>query len=139
MKVAQNYKNFQGKQNIWPAFCVSNNEPIKIVNSVKIIHNRLLPFRRFDAINICGLLFCRKGVTITTDLIQHERIHTAQMLEMLVVGFYLWYIAEWLIRLPMRGRAYSNISFEREAYEHMHDPNYLLTRRRFAWWKYLVN
>ena len=139
MKVAQNYKNFQGKQNIWLAFCFCNNEPIKIVNSVKIIHNRLLPFRRFDAINICGLLFCRKGVTITTDLIQHERIHTAQMLEMFVVGFYLWYIAEWLIRLPMRGRAYSNISFEREAYEHMHDPNYLLTRRRFAWWKYLVN
>ena len=106
---------------------------------VKIIHNRLLPFRRFDAINICGLLFCRKGVSITTELIKHERIHTAQMLEMLVVGFYLWYITEWLIRLPMRGRAYSNISFEREAYEHMHDPNYLLTRRPFAWWKYLVN
>ena len=115
----------------WPAFCV--------FNIVKIIHNRLLPFRRFDAINICGLLFCRKGVSITADLIQHERIHTAQMLEMLVVGFYLWYITEWLIRLPMRGRAYSNISFEREAYEHMHDPNYLLTRRPFAWWKYLVN
>ena len=47
---------------------------------MKIIHNRLIPFRKYDAINICGLLFCRKGVTITTDLIQHERIHTAQML-----------------------------------------------------------
>ena len=72
-----------------------------------IIHNRLLPFRRYDAINICGLLFCRKGVSITTDLIQHERIHTAQMLEMLIVGFYLWYVVEWLIRLPMRGRAHA--------------------------------
>ncbi len=104
---------------------------------MKIIHNRLIPFRKYDAINICGLLFCRKGVTITTDLIQHERIHTAQMLELFIVGFYLWYFVEWLIRLPLHGRAYLNISFEREAYEHMYDPNYLLTRRRFAWMNYL--
>ena len=37
----------------------------------------------------------------------------------------------------MHGRAYLNISFEREAYAHMYDPNYLLYRRRFAWTKYL--
>lgn len=104
---------------------------------MKIIHNRLIPFRKYDAINICGLLFCRKGVTITADLIQHERIHTAQMLELFVVGFYLWYVVEWLVRLPLPGRAYTHIAFEREAYEHMQDPNYLLYRRRFAWMKYL--
>jgi hypothetical protein len=44
---------------------------------------------------------------------------------------------EWLIRLPLPGRAYTHIAFEREAYEHMQDPNYLLYRRRFAWMKYL--
>ena len=104
-----------------------------------IIRNKYIPFKGFSAINILGILFVRPKTRVTPRLLNHERIHTAQMLEMLVVGFYLWYIAEWLIRLPMRGRAYSNISFEREAYEHMHDPNYLLTRRRFAWWKYLVN
>ena len=73
---------------------------------MKIIHNRIIPFRKYDAINICGLLFCRKGVTITTDLIQHERIHTVQMLELFIVGFYLWYFVEWIIRLPLLGRAY---------------------------------
>ena len=104
---------------------------------MKIIHNRLLPFRQYDAINICGVLFCRKGTTVTAELIQHERIHTAQMLEMLIVGFYLFYFIEWLVRLTRPGRAYRNISFEREAYAHQHDPNYLLHRRHFAWWKYL--
>jgi len=104
---------------------------------MKIIHNPFIPFKKYDAINIFGILFCRKGTTITTDLIQHERIHTAQMFEMLIVFFYIWYIIEWIIRLPMHGRAYSNISLEREAYLHMDDPNYLLHRKRFAWIKYL--
>lgn len=104
---------------------------------MKIIHNRFIPFKDYDAINLFGILFCRKGTTITTEVIQHERIHTKQMLELFVVGFYLWYVAEWLVRLPMKGRAYSNISMEREAYENMHDPNYLIHRRPYAWIKYL--
>lgn len=104
---------------------------------MKIIHNHILPPRKYDAINILGLLFCRKGTLITGDLIQHERIHTAQMIEMGFIGFYLWYLVEWLIRLPMKGRAYTHISFEREAYAHMNDKNYLMRRRHYAWWKYL--
>ncbi|MBQ9637766.1 MAG: hypothetical protein IJV36_07755 [Prevotella sp.] len=104
---------------------------------MKIIYNRLLPFRRFDAINICGILFCRRGVNVSAELLRHERIHTAQMLELLVVGFYFCYLLEWLVRLPLPGRAYLHISFEREAYAHMHDPDYLQHRHRFAWLKYL--
>ena len=104
---------------------------------MKTIHNPLLPPRRYDAINLLGLLLCRKGTTITADLLQHERIHTAQMVEMAFVGFYLWYLLEWLVRLPMKGRAYANISLEREAYAHMGDPGYLTRRRHYAWWKYL--
>lgn len=102
-----------------------------------IIHNRLIPFKGFEAINLFGVLFCRKDISLTTDTIQHERIHTRQMWEMLVVGFYVWYIAEWLIRLFMRGRAYGNLAMEREAYAHMHDPNYLLHRKPYAWVRYL--
>uniref|UniRef100_A0AB33IWN6 DUF4157 domain-containing protein n=2 Tax=unclassified Prevotella TaxID=2638335 RepID=A0AB33IWN6_9BACT len=104
---------------------------------MRIIHNRFIPFKQYDAINLFGLLFCRKGAGITLELIQHERIHTAQMLEMGFIGFYLWYVIEWFIRLFMHGRAYTHISMEREAYAHMHDPNYLLHRKHYAWWKYL--
>lgn len=98
-----------------------------------IIHNSILPFLGYDAINLVGVLFCRKGITVDANLIQHERIHTAQMRELLYVGFYLWYFIEWLIRLPMKGRAYLNISFELEAYKHMNDVDYLMKRKRYAW------
>ncbi|MCH4147760.1 MAG: hypothetical protein LKG25_05225 [Prevotella sp.] len=104
---------------------------------MKIIHNHILPPKHYDAINILGVLLCRKGTTLTAELIQHERIHTAQMLETGIIGFYLWYLIEWLIRLPMKGRAYARISFEQEAYRHMDDLNYLLHRRPYAWWKYI--
>lgn len=104
---------------------------------MRIIRNPLLPPKNYDAINILGLLFCRKGTTLTAALLRHERIHTAQMLEMGIVGFYLWYVAEWLVRLPMKGRAYTNISLEREAYAHMGDESYLRHRPRYGWWKYL--
>lgn len=108
---------------------------------MKIVRNRLLPFRGFDAINLFGVLLCRRETVLTPELIRHERIHTAQMLEMLIVGFYLWYLAEWLVRLVV-GRngwkyAYRHISFEREAYENMHDAGYLSRRRHYTWFRYL--
>jgi len=105
---------------------------------MKIIRNRILPPRRYDAINIAGLLFCRKGTQITSDLVRHEQIHTRQMIEMLFIGFYLWYLVEWLIRLPLHGNAYHHIGFEREAYDHMDEPDYLKRRRPYAWFRYLT-
>lgn len=104
---------------------------------MKIIRSKLLPPRNYNAINLFGILFCRPGVQVTPALINHERIHTRQMLEMGILFFYLWYLIEWLIRLPMKGRAYTNLSFEREAYQNMYDMNYLERRKLFAWTKYL--
>ena len=71
--------------------------------------------------------------------LRHERIHTRQMLELLVLPFYLIYLAEWLVRFvrlrhPLR--AYLAISFEREAYAHQSDPTYLRRRPRYAWLRY---
>lgn len=104
---------------------------------MRIVHNKFLPFKGYEAVNLFGILFCRKGTAITADVVRHERIHTAQMREMLFVFFYLWYFVEWLVRIPMKGRAYTSISFEREAYRHMYDEHYLKHRKPFAWWKYL--
>ena len=106
---------------------------------MKIIRNKYIPFKRFDAMNLFGMLFFFFFTRLTPQLVNHERIHTYQMLEMLVIGFYLWYVIEWFIRLFKRGNAYFNISFEREAYRHMHDLEYLKKRKHFAWWKYLKN
>ena len=67
----------------------------------------------------------------------HERIHSAQQREMLFVFFYIAYFMEWLIRLPMRGNAYRNISFEREAYANQRNIDYLTHRRHYAWRHYM--
>lgn len=96
-----------------------------------------MPLRGFSAINLVGILFVHPGVYLSQELINHERIHTAQMLEMGIIGFYLWYVVEWLIRLMRRGNAYRSISMEREAYQHQHEPDYLRHRRHYAWRKYI--
>lgn len=101
-----------------------------------IIRNRILPFPHFIAINIFGIIFTRRNTPLSEVDINHERIHTAQMLETLFVGFYLWYVIEWLVRLIILRnslRAYRTIRFEREAYRHQHDLDYLSHRRFWAW------
>ena len=104
-----------------------------------IIRNRFLPLgRRYTAINLLGIIFVKTGANVTPVLINHERIHSAQMRELAGVFFYLIYLMEWIIRMiQFRAdsyRAYRNISFEKEAYEHENDPAYLSTRRHWAQW-----
>lgn len=73
-------------------------------------------------------------------LINHEKIHLRQQIEMLVIPFYLWYVIEYLFRLLQykdRHLAYKNISFEREAYTHEKNIEYLKTRRFFMFISYL--
>lgn len=102
-----------------------------------IFRTKRIPAKHYDAINIFGMLFVHPGVLLNEETINHERIHTRQMLEMLVLPFYIWYVVEWLVRLPMSGRAYMNLSFEREAYANERNLTYLKTRKPYAWVKYL--
>lgn len=70
-------------------------------------------------------------------MLNHEKIHTAQMKELFYVGFYLWYFVEWLIRWCTNPKtAYRSISFESEAYSNQNNMNYLEHRERFSFWKY---
>lgn len=104
---------------------------------MKIIFTKIVPIRRIAAINLFGVLFAPKGARLSARTVCHESIHTAQMREMLYVFFYLWYLIEWLIRLFGKGNAYRNISFEKEAYHHDHNRNYLNYRKPYSWVKYL--
>lgn len=73
-------------------------------------------------------------------LINHERIHLRQQAELLILPFYIWYISEWVIKsiwYLSTYKAYRNLSFEREAYLHESDPEYLASRSRFGFIKYL--
>lgn len=87
--------------------------------------------------NLFGVLFVRNGVRLSEKLLNHERIHTAQMKEMLYLGFYLWYFVEWLVRLFGKGNAYRSISFEQEAYDNDDNLTYQDNRKPFEWLKYV--
>lgn len=105
-----------------------------------IVRNRLIPFPGFSAINLFGILFVRKDAKVTERTLNHERIHTAQMIEMLFIFFYIWYLVEWIIKIFIYGpsQAYYEIGFEKEAYKWDNDFEYLeKKRRRFAWIKEL--
>ena len=104
---------------------------------MKVIRNKIIPFPGYKAINLFGVLFVRGDAQVDEKTIRHESIHTAQMQEMLYIFFYLWYVMEWIVRLFMKGNAYRNISFEREAYENEKDVDYLSSRTWFAWIEYL--
>jgi len=65
-------------------------------------------------------------------LINHESIHIQQQLELLVVGFYVWYFLDYLykwIKHRDGSKAYYNIIFEEEAYANQEDLDYLSKRK----------
>ena len=69
-------------------------------------------------------------------LLNHEKIHIRQQLELLIVPFFVLYFFEFLLRLIQfrdRNKAYRNISFEREAYANEKDLEYLKKR---PFWKF---
>jgi len=72
-------------------------------------------------------------------LLNHERIHLKQQLELLVLPFYLIYCLEYLVRLFQYKSwhlAYRNISFEREAFTNEKDLDYLKSRSLWNFMKY---
>lgn len=98
----------------------------------------MLPIgKRYFAINLCGVVFAKGECDRFT--LNHEGIHTEQIKELLVIGFYLFYVMEWILRaIQYRSfyRGYLNISFEREAYTHANDLSYIPSRPRFAFFRY---
>ena len=75
-------------------------------------------------------------------LVRHERIHLKQQLELGIVGFYIWYslaYCRWWMKYRNHMQAYARISFEREAFNHEHDCEYLNQRSFFAFYKYVSN
>lgn len=106
---------------------------------MKIVYNKIIPFKGFMAINLFGICFVREefrniSKQVFNRMIRHESIHTAQQRELLYVGFYIWYFIEWVIRLIVNGTdAYHHIWFEREAFDNERSTKYLQTRKPYAW------
>lgn len=101
---------------------------------MKIIYNKIIPFKGFLTINLFGIIFARKP--LNQYVVNHEKIHTAQMKELAYIFFYILYVLEWFIKLFIyrsNKKAYRNISFEKEAYKNMYNLEYLKTRKHYSW------
>lgn len=94
---------------------------------MKVIYNKIIPFKGYKCINLFGVLFVRKGCTMRESDYNHEAIHTKQMKDLLYVPFYILYLLEW----------YRNISFEKEAYDNENDMDYIDKREHFSWIEYI--
>ena len=74
-------------------------------------------------------------------MMNHERIHLRQQLELMVVLFYALYVVEYLVG-RLKGQthyqSYKNISFEKEAYENEHDLSYLKNKKIFSFRFYIL-
>ena len=119
--------------------------------------NKFIPLPNFRACNLFGVVFVRGTRPLSDVTINHESIHSQQFYEITAVGFalaillfplswifllfapffyYIVYVLEWIIRLPM-GDAYRSISFEKEAYDNEDYLGYLKERKPFSFLNYL--
>lgn len=132
---------------------------------IKVYSNKF-PLGAYKAMTLWPFLFIRKKAVVNGLFNEvderHEEIHGAQQREMLCAGavtafvmavfgfgwwslialpiFFWWYGIEWLVRLIQYRNskaAYKNISFEREAYGHQREIDYLSTRKVFEWIEYI--
>jgi len=72
-------------------------------------------------------------------LVNHEKIHFRQQLELLILPFYIFYLLNYLVNLlkyKNHDQAYFHIVFEKEAYACDRNPVYLKQRKLFSWIKY---
>lgn len=116
---------------------------------MKVVYSKHFPFSGYSCLNFLGLiLFVRMRKsggeyvkpTLSKRTMNHELIHSAQYLELLYIGFWLWYGIEYLlVRVfhKKQNEAYHDVSFEEEAYAYQDYDNYLQYRKHFAWWKFV--
>lgn len=105
-----------------------------------VVISSFLLRKGFNGITLWPFVILRhQALRVDVVLMNHERIHLRQQLELLIIFFYIWYIVEYAYRLFQykdRRTAYRNISFEREAYANERDLNYLKKRPFWNFLKY---
>jgi len=106
-----------------------------------IVAKYLIP-KGYRGVTIFPFVLVKYGLdTANKTLLNHEKIHLRQQLEMLIFPFFVWYFLEYLIRFIQYKKAdlaYRNISFEREAYANESNLSYLGNRSFFRSLFYLT-
>lgn len=105
-----------------------------------VVFKYLIP-KNYSGLTIFPFIFLRNKKSINdVFLLNHEKIHLKQQIELLWVFFFVWYFIEYCIRMYQYKNhefAYKNISFEKEAYKNGQNLNYLESRKTFAFLNYL--
>lgn len=121
---------------------------------MKIVENKILPFGSFNAMVLGKFIFTKDASKLNERIIRHETIHYYQQAETAYVIFFVMYFLSFVCQLirctfskkigrhergnnSVWNRAYRTILFEREAYEHENDEEYLKKRLPWAW--FLLN
>lgn len=106
-----------------------------------IVCQRLLKNTKINGITLFPFIFLRKNRDKCNKiLVNHEKIHLRQQIELLVIFFYIWYVAEyyyWYFKLKNKDLAYRKICFEQEAYTMEYDFNYLKKRKFWNFIKFI--
>ena len=105
-----------------------------------LIHTGHFPFGSYHAITLFPFIFY-KGHLSARDL-RHERIHLWQQATLLVIPFYILYLAFWLaalLRYRNAYRAYRNIPFERSAYYLECRPDSRPLTMAFDWLRHMTS
>ena len=97
--------------------------------------------RGYNGLTVFPFIFLKfRNLKGNQILINHEKIHLRQQLELLIIPFFVGYVLEFFLRCVHYKKwhlAYKNISFEREAYDNENDLEYLKKRPVWAFLKYL--
>ena len=103
-----------------------------------IVVSKYLVPKGYNGLTVFPFVFLKnKALKIDPILVNHERIHLRQQLELLLIPFFLWYLLEFTVKYVKYkswNKAYYNISFEKEAYENEKDLEYLKSR---PLWKFI--
>ncbi len=117
---------------------LKNRQPWFIENSkIPVWLSYLAPIN-IGAISFGLWVWCRSTLSEATK--RHETIHYQQQIELLFVGQWLLYLTFWLwglVKYRNGEQAYRESPFEREAYRNEMDLDYLSTRPRYNWVKYI--
>ena len=103
-----------------------------------VIVSRYLIPKGFSGITLFPFIIVSENdLKLNPVMINHEKIHIRQQIELLILPFFIWYgiefLGKWIISKD-KNIAYRNISFEKEAYANEKDLNYLKQR---SFWSFL--
>ena len=103
-----------------------------------ILVSKYIVPKGYLGITIFPFMFLKyKALKGKAVLINHEKIHLRQQVELLIIPFFIMYTIEFLFRLIQYKNwqlAYQSISFEREAYKNEKDLDYLKSR---SFWNFI--